>query len=396
MSNNHTFQSCAMPRWALAQVSSALRVGEALAASAWARFTGKAQPGQAPILNLTGAQWCAINMTVLIGAVAANAAILNLLPRAGGWAVPALIAVGYLMIITTGALRNFQVTYAHHAVHGTLFRSARLNRLAACLATVIPFAQNETDYRADHVGRHHRRTYFTTALDPDAAFLLSLGFRPGMSKAQAWRRFLFSLVSPKFHWTLTWARFTSTFLKASWPHRLAAIAWAVALAQLALAMPTWIFACAVLLPLGPLYNASALTQFVTEHAWLITPEGPGRDNIAYAQRCVARFCVSRPPARNLPFGASLAAWTLWAVKLVCVHAPIRFGVLVGDLCVHSFHHTAALAGCDPEAWPNAVYERQAALDRQNPIVLAESEAWGIGEALDWVFEGLARANPNQV
>lgn len=359
-----------------------------------ARFTGKAKPGQTALLRLSGPQWWAVNTLILAGSVAANIAVLSAAPSAGAWAPLLVVASLYLLILTTGSLRNSQVTFAHHAVHGALFASPALNRFAACLATVIPLAQNETAYRADHIGRHHRRKHFTTPSDPDEAFLIMLGFRAGMPRRDAWRLFSLTLLSPRYHLILTWSRLRSTLIDASWKHRAAAIAWLGVLAGLGAALPPWIFVVAVLLPLGPLYGMSALTQFASEHAWLLTPEGPGLDNRAYAQRCVARFCASPAPSPRLRGLSAAAAWALWGTELLLVHAPVRLGVLVGDLTVHSFHHTAAFAGFDPRNWPNAVFERQAALDQGQAVVLAEAEAWGIVPALDWVFDGISRAQPD--
>jgi hypothetical protein len=365
----------------------------ALGLYAGPRFTGKAQPGQAPLFSLTGPQWWAVNSLILVLSVIANIAILGTLPVAGAWTPAAVVASFYLLVFTTGALRNSQVTFAHHAIHGTLFANAALNRFAACLATIIPLAQNETAYRADHVGLHHNRKTFTTPLDADEAFLIKLGFYAGMPKREAWRLFITTLLSPKFHYDLTVIRLKSALVDASWKHRGAAIAWLAVLAGLASTMPAWVFTVAVLLPLGPLYGASALTQFASEHAWLITPDGPGKDNIAYAQRCVARFCASPRPARELRGIPAALAWAAWVAELLLVHVPVRFGVLVGDLTVHSFHHTAPFAGFDTRNWPDAVFERQAALDQGHAVVVAEAEAWGIVQALDWVFDGISKAQP---
>lgn len=356
-----------------------------------ARFTGEARPGQQPALRLTGPQWWLVTLVVLVGSVGANIILLKALPSSGAAFPVYLVAYFWLAVLTTGALRNCQVTFAHHAVHGALFSSAVLNRFAACAATVIPFAQNETEYRADHVGGHHRRKTFTTVTDPDAAYLIALGFRPGMKCGEAWRLFLLTLVSPAFHFSFLAARLRSTFLTASPRHRVAAIAWTLMLGALATQLPFWVFACAVLVPLGPLYAMSSLLQFASEHAWLVTAEGPGRDNLAYARGCQARFCVGRPPKSDLALGWRCLAWARWTLALIFVHAPVRFGVLVGDLTCHDFHHLAAFVGADARDWRNAPFERRAAVDRGEPLVLAAGVAFGIVEALDWVFLRLERS-----
>ena len=59
-------------------------------------------------------------------------------------------------VISTGCLRKFQVTYAHHAVHNCLFSSNRhINKIMLTACTVIPIAQNGKDYKTDHLSHHY-------------------------------------------------------------------------------------------------------------------------------------------------------------------------------------------------------------------------------------------------
>ena len=136
---------------------------------------------------------------------------------------------------------------------------------------------------------------------------------------------------------------------------------------------------------------SALLQFASEHRWLLNQKGPGRDPDKYAERSQGRFCGEALPSPDLPGPHRFISLAGWATRLLLIHAPVRFGVLVGDLPAHDWHHVVGLLRHDPHDWGDAIFERQRAIDEGDVYRLAEREKWGIVAALDWVFDGLARA-----
>jgi fatty acid desaturase len=355
------------------------------------RFKGKPQPHQKPLFRFSGATWWGLSTTALVGGVAANAGLVAAIPNIGLWAAPAVIASGMLTIITTGRLRNQAVTFGHHAVHGAIFKSSKLNRLVAEIASTVTLAQNPDDYKRDHVGGHHRRSIFTTANDPDAAFLLELSFRPRMKKAETKRQMLRTLFSPRFHALFFKARARSAWVTASWRHRAMVAAWLSLIATAAATMPLPAFIVAIALPLGPLYHASALLQFASEHRWLVTKVGPSKDLDAYLERCAGRFSGEPLPSRTLTGAAKAMAWAGWVLRTLFVHAPWRFGVVVGDLPAHDWHHFIGLLKHDPHTWQDAIFERQRAIDEGDGLRLADRELWGPFAAIDWVCEGLENA-----
>lgn len=355
-----------------------------------ARATGKPWPGQRPLLDLGGMGWWGASTVALFATWLAVGWLSFELPAAGlqGLALSPVLAAA--MVILVGRLRAQQVVFGHHAVHMALSkRWPWLNRLVKRFATVVTLAQNQEDYRSDHVLKHHKWRFFTTAGDPDAAFLLLLGFRAGMTRSEAYRLLWSTIASPRFHWLFAKARFRSAFVSADWTQRLLVTAWSGVLLGLGWLLPWHVTLLAIVLPLGPLYHVSALFQFLTEHRWLVSEAGPGNKR-DYADRCVGRFALVPPPSID-GFGLrAIVAWASWALAMV-PQLAVRLGVWVGDLPAHDHHHLVGPVGHDPHDWDEAIFERQRSIDEGDPSGLAAREAYGIKSALDWVFDGLASA-----
>jgi hypothetical protein len=145
----------------------------------------------------------------------------------------------------------------------------------------------------------------------------------------------------------------------------------------------------ILMPMGPLYHVSALLQFLTEHRWLVTNDGP-REKNDYAARCVGRFALIPPPVFGLTSLPAISAWTWWTLRMVA-ELLVRVGVWVGDLPAHDHHHLAGHVGHDVHDWDEAIFERQRAIDVGDKYGIATREVYGIKAALDWVFDGLTGA-----
>ena len=360
-----------------------------------ARFTGKPYAGQQPLLNLSGTQLWLLSSICLIAATAANLTIVSATPNLGYWSLLAIPTSFYLTILTTGALRAQHVVFGHYAIHSKIFGSRRLNRIGANIMTAIPIVQNADEYRSDHREAHHIGSIFTTAHDPDADFLLKLGFKPGIKKHEAWWLLIYTMFSPSFHTVLIWKRLKSALFMSTWLHKAILCVWLTCLIYTSSHNPWWVFAIAVLLSLIPLYHISALLQLLSEHRWLVTHEGPGtiengsleQKRKAYAERCIGRFSGDSYPSDEISGIQLIVEWIGWGLRLALIHAPVRWGGWVGDLPAHDWHHVVN----DFTNWPNAIFERQRLIDKEDKYKLAEREAWGILAALDWVFEGLEKA-----
>lgn len=364
-----------------------LRTGLGLGDDLMSRWIGIALIGQRPSFHLTAAQAWGVTSAALVGWALALEYLSAAFAAGRIWTVAAVPAIALCQLALVGRLRVQQVTVAHHAIHGSfLDGDQRVNRLIAAIATLITFAQNPVAYRRDHVG-HHRPAVFTSPEDADAAFLLQLGFRQGMNEREAWRRLAATLVSPRFHFIFLMARLRSNLVDAGPARRLASALWLAALAWATFALGPLVGTLTVILPWGPLYHASALLQFASEHRWLSGPP-PNGDAAEYCRRSQARVALAPLPPiglRGLPWAYAWLRW-LFAQSLENL---FRLAVTVADLPVHDFHHAQGLLRRRVRDWPQLVFERQAAIDAGDVLCLADREARGWRQALRWALDGLA-------
>lgn len=320
-----------------------------------------------------------LTMIVLTGMMGGNLYLLAHTLMWGAFALP------FTWVICTGLVRKIQVVFAHHCVHHTFIRgNPAANELMLNVLTTIALVQHGAEYRRDHLA-HHSRALFTTKDDADAALLFSMGFVPGKTKSSLWRRLFVSLLSPRLHWIFLVSRFRSNFIRRPLVWRFISLAWAASI-TVGLSMMTtwWHVALVVWLPLFILYSVSALLQFITEHAWMITEKSPtGLE--AYADRCWGRFFGDPCPATGAHGLEYAGQWVKWAAKLIFIHAPVRFGCFVGDLPAHDWHHLCGFKKSDPATWPVALFSRQTMIDTGNGLGMEDRELWGLGSMLNHVF-----------
>ena len=348
-------------------------------------ITGKPLPNERPRFSPSPFVNFVLTMLVLVGMMAGN---LYLFANDLVWGI---IALPFTWVICTGLLRKIQVVFAHHCVHRTfILHNPAANDLMLNVLTTIPLVQHGEEYRRDHFA-HHSRALFTTKEDADAALLFSLGFIPGEKKTSLWRRLVVVLFSPRLHWIFLSSRFRSNFVRRSLAWRLVSIGWAAAITVgLGVATTWWHVALVVWLPLFILYNASALLQFLTEHAWMITEKSP-RNIEAYAERCWGRFFGDPCPSEAHGVTGAIL-WAKWFTKMIFVHAPIRFGCFVGDLPAHDWHHLCSFKNSDSATWPVAIFSRQSMIDSGNGFGMERRELWGLSSMLNHVFALLETAD----
>lgn len=353
-------------------------------------LTGKPMPNELPRLTPPPLINFILTMFFLLSIMSSN---LVLLEHSFAWGV---LVLPITWVICTGLLRKIQVVFAHHCVHRTFFRNnPKANELMLNILTTIALVQHGDEYRRDHFA-HHSRSVFTTTKDADAALLFSLGFIPGTKKPFLWRRFFINLFSPRLHGIFLISRFRSNIIKRPLRWRLIAILWITAITVGLSALTTWWhIALVVWLPLFFLYNVSALIQFLTEHAWMITPESP-HDLDAYAERCWGRFFGEPCPTSNATCLIAVYQWVRWATRMTFIHAPARFGCFVGDLPAHDWHHLCGLHKNDPATWPKAIYSRQSMIDTGYGFGMDRRELWGLCSMLNHVFSLLEAADDGRM
>lgn len=253
----------------------------------------------------------------------------------GELGITAAIMAGYVGAVgQTGLFRIFQVQFGHHASHKTFIRGgAKKNEFYLNLATTIAFCQNGEEYRSDHKA-HHARKIFTTIKDPDAALLYRFGIRPGIDRRRLFRRYLQLMVSPRFHVFFLWNRIKSNFVtRESVPWRIVAAAWLGVLCGCFAILPVWVVVLTIWLPLTLFYQMSAVTQFITEHAWLASERMP-KDISAHAQRCWGRFFGDPIPNHRKSLKAICVSWPVYIFRLFFLHFPGRYAVMIGDMPAH--------------------------------------------------------------
>jgi hypothetical protein len=136
-------------------------------------LTGKPYPGQQPLFRSTP-EW---ELTTAIGCLVGSGLVSNLICNTFPFLFPLLIPS---WLITVGNARKIQASLIHRCVHYQFFGDKRDRVLAEILSTLI-LIQGFDGYRHDHVICHHHCDKFATWKgDPDAKFLLALGFRPGL------------------------------------------------------------------------------------------------------------------------------------------------------------------------------------------------------------------------
>ncbi|ODS22503.1 hypothetical protein AB835_13765 [Candidatus Endobugula sertula] len=284
----------------------------------------------------------------------------------------------YVSVLICGVFRVFQVTHMHHCIHGSFFKSNKINNLYADIISGLIFVQNRKAYKKDHIA-HHKRKFFTTENDSDARALIYLGFLPGKSKRFYYIKVLLAIFSPIFHGKFLNTRLKGVFVGSLIITKILACFSALTITLFA-TLDFELTFFAVILPLFILYNYSALLQFLTEHLWLTRDSAPVNLD-EYLVRCWGRFCgIEKRPG--------FIGTTLWLLHLLFAAIPFRFGCLVSDLPAHDWHHVCGYLKHNPASWNEGVYLRQGAIDNGDKLGLAQREIWGLLDALDRVFSGL--------
>ena len=348
-------------------------------------LTGRPLPGQTPWHRSTpNEQIFAALFWLLLGVFGGY----FLLATATSWL---LLPAAWLCVVSSA--RRLQVSIFHATVHTAFTGSKKLDRWIGELISVVLFISPYDQYYFEHVILHHPVETFGTVKDPDLAFLMRLGFKPGMSKRRLWLRLALTVFSPAFHALFFAARLRANFVgSADRPtgrgRALASYVFNAGLLSAVAYTGQWgAFLLCWIVPMTFLYQASALLQFVSEHRWLIQRQ-PGEPAKTYVSRMtVGRFLGSRYPAEG-----GLASKGLWSLKML-YHVLCRVAVLVQGLPDHDWHHRHPRS----TEWPNSVYARQLDNDTGHKGWPDEyQEVWGINAAIDAVFDQLSSLSPEVV
>lgn len=351
----------------------------------WTWLTGRALPHQRPLLRHTWASYFAVTLAAFLGGLALSSVAVA--ARFPAWYVVLVAGI----VSTVSGARMMILVIAHQALHRRFSGNGRVDVFCGELVTVLNVYQDFQAFKEEHFDNHHRRAIFATEIDPPVQVLFGLGFRPGMTRRQLWRRALAVFVSPKFYWQGCIARLRGNLTSGGGWRKAGFAVWVAYW----LSVPFWlphgylVLLVAFVLPVIVLNQLSALLDKLGEHAWL-TPPDPAHGNKFYTVAATsARFCGSPVPPRSLPWGAAVLAWSRWLVAMVCYHLPARLMVIVGDLPNHDFHHRYPTTS----DWMIAAYARQRDIDGGD-YGPEYSEVWGMWAAVDRMFTTLSEVGPD--
>jgi fatty acid desaturase len=280
-------------------------------------------------------------------------------------------------------MRNLRMMIYHQCAHRNMYNRRKLDAAVGRMSSSLLVVQNFERYSREHVGDHHAAHHMTLRDPTVQAFLISLDLHTGMSRRQMWWRLLGKLVSPKFHLGFSIARVRSFWHGSATAEKVTALALYGAATAASVLTGQWqIFVVGWLVPLFPLFQVSNTLRLCVKHTFPDPSLTVRKGKDYFASLTNAIFLGDRAPERGL------GAWLRWSAKMLFVHFPARYLVLTGDTVVHDFHHRYP----SNRGWANYLFARQADLDKGSPGWPAYHEAWGLGAAIDLVFDSLSAAD----
>jgi len=342
----------------------------------WTWVTGKALPGQRPLVRLNPLSYLILDLVALAIGIGSAWAIVD-----GGWSW-ALLLLPLCWVVTVSASRVCSTVVAHHCMHTRFTGKIKYDREIAQALSTIVCTEDADQYYEDHINLHHRKETFATIADPTIVHLLKLGFRPGKSVPALWRRLAITVVSPWFHAEFLATRLAQNLLRSALYRRLMALAYLGTVLALVTWQGAWLpFALAVLVPLIPLYQIVALLEFLSEHAWFKSKDTGLGGRAFHVSHSWGRFNGDPLPESGRGGLAAARDWSRWVLRLAFYHLPARILVVPGDLSQHDFHHRRP----STFEWVRAGYARQGDIDAGHPNWPAYTDVWGLGLAINRVF-----------
>jgi hypothetical protein len=305
---------------------------------------------------------------------------------AGGALMVVAVAAGWAL--TLHGARVLRQVAVHQASHQRFFGLPRLDQFIGRAATALLIMQDFSVYRTSHIRTHHGKGHMTAA-DPTTWALAAAGLFPGMSTRSLRRRLLLSLVSPRYHAQVLASRLRAWLLgPRSLLGRLLVAAVIAAWITLGWLVGWTAILVGWVLPITIFYQAAELLRLAVEHDF--PKPGQGKTGATHpAELSFAIFLGDPAPSPMLRGATKAKAWARWAVRLVGVHLPTRYLVLVGDTCVHDLHHRRPKT----MEWPNYVYARDADARSPRPGSPPSRAVWTYRAALELVFNSMASCDP---
>lgn len=288
-----------------------------------------------------------------------------------------------LACVLAGRLRVMGASVLiHHLSSHEPTKRERARRIADWIG-VATLTTHSLGYAKPH-GVHHG-SLFASAADPDAALLFDLGFRPGTTYPALWRRFWWTLVSPRFHAIMTRDRLRGVFFEGPLWRRSAAVGFWGGLLSLASAVGVLNgLLLGLVLPLIFVGNLCAFLELASEHRWMVSDLVGNERHRALSH---GRHLGAMPPQGINPLN-----WLSWGLKMLGA-VVLRLSVVPGDLPWHNAHHTSleATQRLHKRGWANAAYEYSGHLWQQGES--GNQAVATLSEAIDRWFIALSQELP---
>lgn len=348
-------------------------------------LTGKPYIGQRPLrMSAT------THLVTAFVSMAAGVGISTGALAAGGWWLLGLLA-GWAT--TLHGMRNLRMMIYHQCAHRNMYARSRLDAAIGQLASSLLLVQNFGRYSREHVGDHHALHHMTLRDPTVQAFLISLDLHPGMARQQMWRRLLGKLVSPRFHLGFTIGRIRSFWTGSARSEQAISLAvYGAALTAAALTGGWLSLLVGWLVPLFPLFQVSNTLRLCVKHTFP-DPSVQHRQGKEYFASLTNAIFLGEPAPTSEAGGrrGAVVGWLRWSARMLLVHFPARYLVLTGDTVVHDFHHRHPRS----RQWPNYLFARQQDALAGHRGWPAYREAWGLGPAINLVFDSLSAADPEE-
>lgn len=323
-------------------------------------LTGMPLYDQEPLINWSAYTRTGAAFVVAFLGIGLSCVFLSL----GGWYLAGLLLS---IMITTNGMRSLYMVTEHYCIHDEYSRKRWVNVLIGDIVSTLLLAAPVYVFRHDHP-RHHATVRRDN--DPDVIFLVTMGYRRGMTKSEFRRHILWTCLSPVYHLRYLWMRLVWNFTGPV--YRVAATVAYVAVTVAVLTYFQWWTAWLIIwfVPAVILFQASSLINYQAEHLWDDISNLKGRE--ALARVCVGRFCGEPvPDAPISDFPRWIAGWSKWWGRLLLLHLPYRVLVLQGDLSQHDLHHRRPHSD-----WANAAYARR-------DDIIAGTPGWPLGYIDVW-------------
>jgi hypothetical protein len=346
-------------------------------------LTGKPHAGQRPIHFTPSRHLTNALLSVCSGLVLSSAGL-----TLGGWRL-ILLAPGWAM--TLHGVRNLRMMVFHQCAHRNMWGHPVADAFVGKAISALLLIQNFDGYSKEHVVDHHA-VHHMSLRDPTVqAFLVALGLRPGMSRAQMWRRVIGRLVSPAFHLRFLSSRVRSFWWAASRVERVMALCVLLAAVLASVFGAGRLVLVAWVIPMTVPYQISNTLRLCVKHTFPAADSTERRGREYFAGLTNAVFLGELAPSADLPTARRMVAWAHWWLRMLSVHFLSRYLVLTGDTVCHDFHHRHPMS----RKWANYIFEREADARSGANGWPEYREVWALVPAINAVFDSLAKADPGQ-